>query len=79
VGFAAETGDPVASARGKLGAKGLDMVVANDVSEPGAGFDTITNRVVLVTPDAEERLPLMDKTEVARVVLDRLATLLKET
>jgi phosphopantothenoylcysteine decarboxylase / phosphopantothenate---cysteine ligase len=77
VGFAAETGDILASARGKLAAKHLDLVVANDVSEPGAGFDSVTNRVVLVTGDGDEPLPLMDKRAVARAVLDRLQILLE--
>lgn len=72
VGFAAETGDPVASARGKLVAKDLDMVVANDVTEPGAGFEVSTNRVTLVTADGVESLPCMDKNAVARIVLDRI-------
>jgi phosphopantothenoylcysteine decarboxylase/phosphopantothenate--cysteine ligase len=77
IGFAAETGDVLASARGKLTAKNLDLVVANDVSEPGAGFDTVTNRVALVSAAGEEELPLMDKRAVARIVLDRLQTLLE--
>jgi phosphopantothenoylcysteine decarboxylase / phosphopantothenate---cysteine ligase len=72
VGFAAETGDPVASARAKLLAKNLDLIVANDVTEPGAGFGTVTNRVTIVDADGAEALPLMDKRAVARTVLDRV-------
>jgi phosphopantothenoylcysteine decarboxylase/phosphopantothenate--cysteine ligase len=72
VGFAAETGDLVEAARGKLVAKHLDLVVANDVTQPGAGFGTVTNRVTLVSAGGAEELPLMDKAAVARAVLDRI-------
>lgn len=75
VGFAAETGDLVASARAKLTAKNLDLVVANDVTQPGAGFGTLTNRVTIVDADGEQELPLMDKRAVARTVLDRIEAL----
>jgi phosphopantothenoylcysteine decarboxylase/phosphopantothenate--cysteine ligase len=74
VGFAAETGDPAAEARRKLAAKRLDLVVANDVTVPGAAFGAATNRVVLIDADGgEERLPLLTKEEVAEAVLDRIA------
>jgi phosphopantothenoylcysteine decarboxylase/phosphopantothenate--cysteine ligase len=78
VGFAAEAGDPVASARRKLASKNLDLVVANDITEPGAGFDCATNRVTLVDRAATEELPLMDKAAVARAVLDRVEALRKD-
>jgi len=79
VGFAAETGDPLAEARRKLAGKGLDLLVANDVSQPDAGFAVDTNRVTLLAPGCEpERLPLMSKTAVADRILDRLQ-LLAET
>jgi phosphopantothenoylcysteine decarboxylase/phosphopantothenate--cysteine ligase len=66
VGFAAETGDPLPEARRKLIAKGLDLIVANDVSQPDAGFAVDTNRVVLLPRDgAPETLPLLSKQEVA--------------
>ncbi|HEU4632110.1 MAG TPA: bifunctional phosphopantothenoylcysteine decarboxylase/phosphopantothenate--cysteine ligase CoaBC [Gemmatimonadaceae bacterium] len=77
VGFALETGDPTASARDKLARKGLDLVVANDATEPGAGFGVATNRVTLVAADGEERLPLLDKREVADAILDRAERLLE--
>jgi phosphopantothenoylcysteine decarboxylase/phosphopantothenate--cysteine ligase len=71
VGFAAETGDPVAEARRKLRRKGLDLVVANDVSAGDAGFETDTNRVTLVTGAAAPRpLPLMSKREVGERIVD---------
>jgi len=70
VGFAAETGDAVAEAARKCREKGLSFVVANDVSEPGSGFGSDTNRVAFVRPDGGvERLPLMSKRAVARRVV----------
>jgi phosphopantothenoylcysteine decarboxylase/phosphopantothenate--cysteine ligase len=77
VGFAAETDDVVAYARGKLTAKNVDLIVANDVSEPGSGFDSATNRVVFVGAGFEEPMPLMDKRAVAAALLDRLTAILK--
>ncbi len=77
VGFAAETEDVVAYARGKLLEKNLDMIVANDVSKPGVGFDSRLNQVVIVTEEDEEALPLMDKRDVAVAVLERLAKMMK--
>jgi phosphopantothenoylcysteine decarboxylase/phosphopantothenate--cysteine ligase len=76
IGFAAETGDPVPRALKKLRSKHVDLIVANDVSEAGSGFDVPTNRVTLVSGSGIEPLPLLPKTEVASVVLDRLAALL---
>jgi phosphopantothenoylcysteine decarboxylase/phosphopantothenate--cysteine ligase len=67
VGFAAETNDVLAEARRKCREKGLEMIVANDVTEKGSGFGTDTNRVVFVRRDGSaERLPLMSKLSVAR-------------
>ncbi len=73
VGFAAETGDPLAEARRKLEAKSLDLVVANDVSDSAVGFASDDNRVWLVTSGDAEALPLMSKRALARVLWDRLA------
>jgi phosphopantothenoylcysteine decarboxylase / phosphopantothenate---cysteine ligase len=73
VGFAAETEDLVAHATEKLQAKGLDLIVANDVSATDAGFEVDTNRVVLIDAQGgSEALPLMSKDEVARRVIDRV-------
>ena len=70
VGFAAETGAPAAEAARKCREKGLDLVVGNDVTEPGSGFGTATNRVTFVTPDGTvQRLPLMSKLAVARRIV----------
>lgn len=79
VGFALETGDPVPSAREKLRRKALDLVVANDATEPGAGFGVATNRVTLVDrTGAAHALPLLGKDEVAEEILDRVIALLGE-
>jgi phosphopantothenoylcysteine decarboxylase / phosphopantothenate---cysteine ligase len=76
VGFAAETGELLKNARKKLKGKNLDMVVANDVSKPGAGFDVDTNIVRLIFRDGGmEELPIMGKEELADVILDRVVGL----
>ena len=77
VGFAAEAGEAVAAAAEKLAAKHLDLVVANDVTEPGAGFDTTTNRVTLVSALGAEPLSLQSKRGVARAILDRVEALVE--
>ena len=70
VGFAAETGDPRAEAQRKLAAKGLDLIVANDVTLPDAGFAVDTNRVTLVAASGTlEALPLMSKLDVGRRIV----------
>lgn len=80
VGFAAETSHVVAAAAEKLRRKHLDLVVANDVSAPGTGFDHDTNRVVLVGADASEQtVALSEKREVARAVLDAVVRLARRT
>ena len=78
VGFAAETNDVLAHARDKLARKNLDMIVANDVTRPGAGFDVDTNIVTLITKDGQEALPMMSKAEVAQRILDRALALRRE-
>jgi phosphopantothenoylcysteine decarboxylase / phosphopantothenate---cysteine ligase len=76
VGFAAETGS-LERAGEKLRRKGLDLLVANDVAEPGSGFGTDTNRVTILAADGtEEALPLLAKRAVADLLLDRIATAL---
>jgi phosphopantothenoylcysteine decarboxylase/phosphopantothenate--cysteine ligase len=77
VGFAAQTGDPVPAARQKCVTKRVDLIVANDVTTPGAGFDVPTNQVTLVTASAADPLPLLTKAEVAAVILDRVEALLQ--
>jgi phosphopantothenoylcysteine decarboxylase/phosphopantothenate--cysteine ligase len=76
VGFAAETGS-LDRAASKLQRKGVDLLVANDVSEPGSGFGTDTNRVtILDSAGGREAYPLMTKREIADVLLDRVAAAL---
>ena len=78
VGFALETNDVVANGQSKLREKDLDMIVINDATEPGAGFEVTTNRVTLLARDgSREDLPLMSKREVAAGVLDRVHQLRK--
>jgi len=76
VGFAAETGELVARARGKLIDKALDLIVANDLTEPGAGFGTDTNRATFLDRTGRcDALPLMSKPELAHRILDAVLTL----
>lgn len=77
VGFALETHDVLAHARRKLEEKGFDLLVANDATETGSGFEVDTNRVTLLDAEGgQEELPLQSKDEVAEVVLDRVGALL---
>jgi len=73
VGFKAETGDASAEAGRMLREKKLDLVVANDVSDPGSAFGSDTDRVTFVSADGVEVLPLLAKTEVARRLVAKLA------
>jgi phosphopantothenoylcysteine decarboxylase/phosphopantothenate--cysteine ligase len=76
VGFAAETTAVDKNAGLKLEAKNLDLIVANDVSQPGAGFDTDTNIVRLLYRDGRrEELPLLTKNAVADEILNRVIAL----
>jgi phosphopantothenoylcysteine decarboxylase/phosphopantothenate--cysteine ligase len=77
VGFAAETENTLANAREKLTAKNLDAIVANDVSQDGVGFDTVTNEVTIISRDrkAPIHVPLMAKTNVANIILDEVVRL----
>jgi phosphopantothenoylcysteine decarboxylase/phosphopantothenate--cysteine ligase len=76
VGFAAESGDPVARGRDKLTRKGVDIIVANDISRSDAGFDSDMNAATLISADRTEPFPLGPKTALAAVVLDRAEGLL---
>ena len=76
IGFALETGEAVNGAKKKLTDKSLDLIVANDASEEGAGFSVDTNRVTLIDRHGhEEALPLMTKVAVAEEILDRVERL----
>ena len=73
------TEDLLENARAKMGRKGFDLVVANPASDPDAGFEVDTNRVLFVGPEQEpEELPLLSKEEVAELILDRVAPLMGE-
>ena len=72
IGFAAQSGDPLAAARRKLQTKRVDLIVANDVSAAGSGFEVDTNQVTFVSADGAEALPLMSKADVAALLLDRV-------
>jgi len=75
VGFAAETDDLRANAADKLARKGIDLIVANDVSQPGVGFEHDTNAVVLLDAGGGAiDVPLTDKRAIARAILDAIAT-----
>ena len=77
IGFAAETHDVLENAQGKLKKKNLDMIAANDVTAPGAGFDVDTNVVTFVTKDGLETLPCLPKAQVAEALIDRALKLRK--
>ncbi len=76
IGFAAETDDLAANAKSKLARKRLDLIVANDVTQTGAGFGVDTNIVTFLGADGSvESLPILSKDEVADRILDRLAAM----
>ncbi len=73
VGFALETNDLLANAQKKLEAKGFDLLVANDATEVGSGFEVPTNRVTILSRDGvPEELPLMSKEAVAEELIERV-------
>lgn len=75
VGFAAETENLTDNAQKKLDSKNLDMIVANDVTKPGAGFDVDTNIAMLITREGQTELPLMSKRALADAILNRVLEL----
>ena len=77
VGFAAETNNVLEHAKGKLIKKNLDMIVANDVTQAGAGFDVDTNIVTLITANDTISLPILTKDEVADHILTQALSLKK--
>jgi phosphopantothenoylcysteine decarboxylase / phosphopantothenate---cysteine ligase len=76
VGFAAETDNVLLKAREKRARKNADLIVANDVSQEGVGFDGDTNAVTIIGEDGEQPVALRSKAEVAAVILDRIEKLL---
>ena len=78
IGFAAESRNLIENASRKLKSKKLDILVANDISAPDAGFSVDTNRVTLLFPNAKAKtLPLMSKSEVAETIITHLGELLE--
>ncbi|MGB7624768.1 MAG: bifunctional phosphopantothenoylcysteine decarboxylase/phosphopantothenate--cysteine ligase CoaBC [Terriglobia bacterium] len=78
VGFAAETGFTLEGARRKLKSKNLDLLIANDLNEAGAGFDVDTNHVQLLRPDGSMKdVPMMTKAKVAKKILDEIIEMRK--
>lgn len=75
VGFAAETNDVVSYAKSKMAKKNLDMVVANDITQPGAGFNADTNIATILTDSREINLPMMPKRALADKILDEVIKL----
>lgn len=75
-GFSMETQNMLSNSRAKLVKKNLDMVVANNLKVEGAGFQTDTNQVTLITQDEEVSLPLMSKEETAMCILDKIKALM---
>ena len=77
VAFAAETNDVLENARKKLIKKNADMIVANDVTRPGAGFGTDTNLITIITADDMQEMPLMTKRAAADAIIDAAKSFLK--
>ena len=78
VGFSAETQNLVSNAKIKVGSKNLDLIVANDVTDPDSGFGIDTNKVTLIDRDLNvEELPVLTKYEVGHRILDRVSGLLR--
>jgi phosphopantothenoylcysteine decarboxylase/phosphopantothenate--cysteine ligase len=77
IGFAAETQNILANAKEKLRSKNLDAIVANDITREGAGFDTVTNEVTIISRDSNApiHVPVMPKTNVANIILDEVVRL----
>ncbi|MEW9077700.1 bifunctional phosphopantothenoylcysteine decarboxylase/phosphopantothenate--cysteine ligase CoaBC [Terrisporobacter glycolicus] len=79
VGFAAETNDLIENAKGKVNKKNLDFIVANDLTEEGAGFGSDTNIVKIIDREGNiNKYPQMKKDEVANVILDKVKSLLEK-
>ncbi len=75
IGFSAETGNKIERAKKKLKEKNMDMIIFNDITEKGSGFEVDTNKVVIIDRRRETRLPLMSKDSVADEILNRFVEL----
>lgn len=76
-GFSMETEHMIENSRKKLEKKKVDIIIANNLKETGAGFGTQTNRVTVITKEREEQLPLLSKEEVAHAIIDRILSMRK--
>ena len=75
VGFAAETQDLIHYAKGKLERKNLDAIIANDVSRTDIGFNSDDNQVFFITAEGAEELPRLPKSQLSRLLIERLASI----
>ena len=75
IGFAAESGQKIQRAHKKLKEKNMDMIIFNDITETGAGFDSDTNKVTLIDKNERTELPTMKKHSVAHAILDRMVVM----
>ena len=75
-GFAMETENLLENARAKLLSKGVDLIAANSLREPGAGFGGDTNILTLITREGSQTLPMLSKDEAANRLLDALLPML---
>ena len=74
VGFAAETNDVIAHGRNKVERKNLDMLIANDVAIPGAGFNVTTNIAAILYKDGTlQQYPKMTKEELGKIIIEKIA------
>ena len=73
-GFSMETENMIENSRAKLQKKNLDMIVANNLKQTGAGFGTDTNIVTLITKEEEIELPMMSKDEVAKEIVNKIVS-----
>ena len=73
MGFAAETQDVLGYARAKMKRKGLDMIIANDVSDSGIGFNSEENEVTVLWPEGEQPLTRANKAAIARQIMELIA------
>lgn len=78
VGFAAETGNLTENAKKKLVSKNLNLIIFNDVTKDGAGFDVDTNIATLITKNSEENLEIMTKFELANKIIDKIIDIRNE-
>jgi phosphopantothenoylcysteine decarboxylase / phosphopantothenate---cysteine ligase len=80
VGFAAESQNLLENARRKMDSKGLDLIVANDITAPASGFATDTNQVIMIDASGEiTELPVMSKRQVAQIVMEKVSALLAKS